>query len=124
MGTSLRDRFDVMHLLDRGKFSFFQTHLTERVLRNIAVADALPSSAVLTVGIRGSFILVVPVAVQLLVLRAEASFSKPWTAGVSAGLLWTPWHIITSLSGHNKSPAGEGSHKASVGFTLSIIILS
>ena len=51
---------------------------------------------------------VVPIPVQLLVLRAEASISKPWTAGVSAGFLWTPWHIITSLSGHNKSPAGEG----------------
>lgn len=74
-----------------------------RVSRNCACSGEMEIGVYF---IRDTLVLVVPISVQLFVLRAEASISKPWTAGVSTGLLWTPWHIITSLYGHNKSPVG------------------
>ena len=106
--AALRNRKNMMNFLDWCQPAFLEALLTQGVGRCIPVTDTLPSPAVFAVDIRVALVLVVPLPVQLLVLRAEASISKPWTAGVSAGFLWTPWHIITSLSGHNKSPAGEG----------------
>ena len=99
MGAALRDRFDVMHLLDRGEASFLQTHLAEGMLLHIAVPDTLPSSAVLFVDVWAAFILVVPVAFQLLVLRTVALVRKPCTAGVRTRFLRTSWHSITSFLG-------------------------
>lgn len=106
--AALRNRKNMMNFLDWCQPAFLEALLTQGVGRCIPVTDTLPSPAVFAVDIRVALVLVVPLPVRLLVLRAEASISKPLTAGVSAGLLWTPWHIITSLSGPNKSPAGEG----------------
>ena len=106
--AALRNRKNMMNFLDRCQPAFLEALLTQGVRRCIPVTDTLPSPAVFAVDVRAALVLVVPIPVQLLVLLAEASISKSWTAGVSAGFLWTPWHIITSLSGHNKSPAGEG----------------
>lgn len=106
--AALRNRKNMMNFLDWCQPAFLEALLTQGVGRCIPVTDTLPSPAVFAVDIRVALVLVVPLPVQLLVLRAEASISKPLTAGVSTGLLWTHWHIITSLSGHNKSPAGEG----------------
>ena len=106
--STLRNRKNMMNFLDRCQAAFLEALLTQRVGRCVPVTDALPSPAVFAVDVRAALVLVVAVPVQLLMLRTEASVGEPWTAGVSAGLLWTPWHIITSLSGHNKSPAGEG----------------
>lgn len=106
--AALRNRKNMMNFLDWCQPAFLEALLTQGVRRCVPVTDALPSPTVFAVDVRAALVLVVTVPVQLLMLRTEASISKPWTAGVSAGLLWAPWHIITSLSGHNKSPAGKG----------------
>lgn len=108
MCTASRERDNVVNLLGRCCSDLFKALLTQGVRRCVPVTDALPSPTVFAIDVRAALVLVVTVPVQLLMLRTEASISKPWTAGVSAGLLWAPWHIITSLSGHNKSPAGKG----------------
>ena len=88
----------MMNFLDRCQSTFLEALLTQRVGRCVPVTDALPSPAVFAVDVRAALVFVVTVPVQLLVLRTEAFVGEPWTAGVSAGLLWTPWHIITSVS--------------------------
>lgn len=82
MGTSLRDRFDVMNLLDRGEFSFFQTHLAQRMLRSVAVTDTLPCSAVGFVYVWVTLVLVVTFPFHLPVFLAILSVRQVGTAGV------------------------------------------
>lgn len=108
VGAALGNRKNMMNFLDRCQPAFLEALLTQGVRRCVPVTDALPSPTVFAVDVRAALVLVVTVPVQLLMLRTEASVGEPWTAGVSAGLLWTPRHMITSLSGHNKSPAGVG----------------
>ena len=46
VGAALRQRLDVVYLLGRGDPSLLLTHLTQRVLRYMAVTDAFPRPAV------------------------------------------------------------------------------
>ena len=106
--AALRNRKNMMNFLDWCQPAFLEALLTQRVGCCVPVTDTLPSPAILAVDVRAAFVFVVPITVQLFVLRTEASVGEPWAAGISAGPLRTPRHMITSLSGHNKSPAGEG----------------
>lgn len=108
VGAALGNRKNMMNFLDRCQPAFLEALLTQGVRRCVPVTDALPSPTVFAVDVRAALVLVVAVPVQLLVLRTEAFVGEPWTAGISAGFLRTPRHMITSLSGHNKSPAGVG----------------
>ena len=74
---------------------------------DVAVADALPASAVAFVGLGVALVLVVLFVHDLLMLGAVLlTLSEPTAAGVGAGTLWFIWHGFTSLSGHKKSPTG------------------
>ena len=108
MCAALRNRKNMMNFLDRCQAAFLKALLTQRVGCCVPVTDTLPSPAILAVDVRAAFVFVVPITVRLFVLRTEASVGEPWAAGISAGFLRTPRHMITSLSGHNKSPAGVG----------------
>lgn len=114
----------MVDLLGRNVEPAFQTHFTQRVLGDIAVTDTLPSASIPAFGLRAAVIFFIACVFLLLMYRAIPSISQIGTAGIGAGPLGFPWHLITSLYAHKKSPAGAGSHKASVCFSLSIIILS
>ena len=96
---------NVMNFLHRSQPTFFETHLTEGMLRRIAVTDAFPRSAVLAVDIGAALVFVVPAAFFHMVLFAELSFTEVGAAGVRAGSEWSLWHSFTSF-GHEKSPTG------------------
>ena len=93
VGAALRQRLDVVHLLGRGDSSFLLTHLTQRVLRYMAVADAFPRSAVPAAHSRVPVILLVTFVLLLLMFLTEPAVRKPRTAGVGARALWFSWHV-------------------------------
>lgn len=92
VGTALRQRLDVVYLLGRGDPSFLLTHLTQRVLRYMAVSDAFPGSAVPAAHSWVSVVLLVAFVLLLLVFLTESAVRKPRTAGVGARALWFSWH--------------------------------
>ena len=49
----------MMHLFDRGKPTFFETQLAQRMLRSVAVTDTLPCSAVGFVYVRITLVFIV-----------------------------------------------------------------
>ena len=55
----MRNRFYMMHLLDRGESAFLETLLTQRMLRSIAVTDAFPRSAVGFIDVRVALVSVI-----------------------------------------------------------------
>ena len=91
----------MMDFLNRGEPTFLETHLTEGVLRRIAVTDAFPCSAVLLIDIRGAFVSVVAVAFRFCMLLTVLSTldGKPRTTGVTARSAWFPRHGVTSVCG-------------------------
>ena len=96
-----------MDLFGRRQRALLLTLLAERVCFDVAVADALPASAVAFVGLGVALVLVVLFVHDLLMLGTVLlTLSEPTAAGVGAGTLWFIWHGFTSLSGHKKSPTG------------------
>ena len=83
MRSTLGDRKDVVDLVDRGQFSFFQTRLTKRMLAHIAVTDSFPGAAVgfIDPWIALEFIVSFPLTIS--VYFTELSVRKVGTAGVS-----------------------------------------
>lgn len=124
MRAAFSKRELVMDFLGRNVEPALQTHFAQRVLRDVAVPDTLPSASIPAFCLRTAVIFFIACVFLLLMHRAVPTVSKVGTAGIGAGPLGFPWHLITSLYAHKKSPAGAGSHKASVCFSLSIIILS
>ena len=57
--SSLRDRQDVVNFLHRGKPTFFETHLAERMCRCVPVTDTSPRMAVLLAYVRTALVLVI-----------------------------------------------------------------
>ena len=109
----------MVHFLDRCQSPFRKAPLTERVLTNVPVTDSLPCSAVLFIGVRTAFVIVVSFVHQFLMLFAVlASFhGQPAARTVSAPTSWHPGHQLTSVSLHNKSPAGNP-HEAGASITF------
>jgi hypothetical protein len=107
VATALGKRKDVVDFFGRRQFALPLAFLTKGMQLDVAVADALPASAVAFVGLRVSLVLVVLFVYDFLMLGAVLlTLSEPTAAGVGAGTLWFIWHGFTSLSGHKKSPTG------------------
>jgi hypothetical protein len=96
---------DVVNFLYRGQPTFLEAHLTEGMLRRIAVTDAFPRSAVLAVDIGAALVFVVLAAFLHTVLFTKLSFTEVGAAGMRAGSEWSLGHLLTSF-GHKKSPTG------------------
>ena len=96
---------NVVNLLHRSQPTFLETHLTEGMLRRIAVTDAFPRSAVLAVDIGAALVFVVLAAFLHTVLFTKLSFTEVGAAGMRAGSEWSLGHSFTSF-GHEKSPTG------------------
>lgn len=103
MSAAFGNGQNVMNFLYRSQPTFPQTHLTERMLRRIAVTDAFPRSAVLAVDIGATLVFVVLTAFLCAVLFTKLSFTEVGTAGVRAWSEWSLWHLFTSL-GMRKAP--------------------
>ena len=93
-----------MNFLHRGKPSFPQTHLAERMCRGVSVTDTSPRMTVLLVYIRGSFVLVILAAFFYAVLVAVLSITEVWTTWVGTRSLWFVWHAASPF--HDKSHRG------------------
>ena len=105
--TTFGERKDVVDLLGRRQLALLLTLLTKGMQFDVAVANALPASAVAFVGLGVSLVLIVLFVYDLLMLGAVLlTLSEPTAAGIGAGTFWFIWHGFTSLSGHKKSPTG------------------
>lgn len=67
---------DVVNFLYRSQPTFLKAHLTEGMLRRIAVTDAFPCSAVLAVNIGAALVFVVLAAFLHTVLFTKLSFTE------------------------------------------------
>lgn len=82
VSTTLGDGFLVMNLFCRNKPTILFTQLTERMLRDVSVADAFPGAAVLLVDVRGTLVFVVLSAGNGCVVCTILSIRKVGTAWV------------------------------------------
>ena len=105
MSAAFGNGQDVVNFLYWGQPTFLETHLTEGMLRRIAVTDAFPRSAVLAVDIGAALVFVILAAFLHTVLFTKLSFAEVGTAGMRAGSEWSLGHSFTSF-GHKKSPTG------------------
>ena len=64
----MRNRQDVVNFLHRGKPSFLETHLAERMCRGVPVTDTSPRMPVLFTYVRGSLVPVILAAFLYAVL--------------------------------------------------------
>ena len=101
---------DVVNFLYRSQPTFLEAHLTEGMLRRIAVTDAFPCSAVLAVNIGAALVFVVLAAFLRTVLFTKLSFTEVGAAGMRAGSQRFLRHRFTSL-GIRKAPR-DCSHEA------------
>ena len=107
IAATFREWEDVVDFFGRRQLALLLALLTKGMQLDVAVADALPASAVAFVGLGVAMVLVVLFVHDLLMLGAVLlTLSEPTAAGVGAGTLWFIWHGFTSLSGHKKSPTG------------------
>ena len=101
MSAAFGNGQDVVNFLHRGQPAFLEAHLTEGMLRRIAVTDAFPRSAVLAVDVGASLVFVIFAALLYTVLLTELSITEIGTAGVRAGAQRFSGHLLTSR-GHKK----------------------
>ena len=97
---------DVVNFLYRSQPTFLEAHLTEGMLRRIAVTDAFPCSAVLAVNIGAALVFVVLAAFLHTVLFTKLSFTEVGAAGMRTRAQWFSWHLFTSLGGIKKALEG------------------
>lgn len=101
------ERKDVVDFFGRYQLALLLALLTKGMQLDVAVTDALPTSAVAFVGLGVSLVLVVLFVHDFLMLGAVLlTLSESTAARVGAGTLWFIWHGFTSLLGHKKSPTG------------------
>ena len=105
VSAAFGNRQNVVNFLYRSQPTFLEAHLTEGMLRRIAVTDAFPCSAVLAVNIGAALVFVVLAAFLHTVLFTKLSFTEVGAAGMRAGSEWSLGHLLTSF-GHKKSPTG------------------
>ena len=96
---------NVVNFLYRGQPTFLKAHLTEGMLRRIAVTNAFPRSAVFAIDIGTALVFIVFAAFLRAVLFTELSVTKVRTAGMRAGSQRFLRHRFTSF-GYKKSPTG------------------
>ena len=102
--STLRDRQDVVNLLHRGKPTFPQTHLAERMSRRVPVTDTSPRMAVLLAYVRTALVLVILAAFFYAVLVAVLSVRKVGATGVGTRSLGLARHL--HLLSTTKATAG------------------
>ena len=105
VSAALRNGQNVVYFLHRSQPTFLETLFTQRMLCRIAVTDALPCSAVLTVDIGTALVFIVFAAFLRAVLLTELSVTEVVAAGVRTRSQRSLRHRFTSL-GHEKSPTG------------------
>lgn len=74
-----------------------QTQFTQRVLGDITVSYTLPSASIPAFGLRTAVIFFIACVFLFLMHRTVPTVSQVGTAGIGAGALGFPWHLITSL---------------------------
>ena len=112
-----------MDLFGRRQLALLFALLTKGMQFNVAVTDALPTSAVAFVGLGVALVLVVLYVNDLLMLGAVLlTLSEPTAAGVGAGTLWFIWHSFHLRSGIRKA-LRDCSHKALNHSSLAIIMI-
>ena len=97
VSTAFGNGQNVVYFLYRSQPTFLEAHLTEGMLRRIAVTDAFPCSAVLAVNIGAALVFVVLAAFLRTVLFTKLSLTKVGTAGMRTRAQWFSWHLFTSL---------------------------
>ena len=121
MSPAFGYRQHMMHLVHRGELALFQTHLTQRVLTNIAVTDTLPRSAVFFVDIRGTLILVILPPHLFSMLFAVLPVTQVRTAGIGTRTPWFLWH--SHISFRAKEKALRLLHHKALNYSVSLIIV-
>ena len=97
MSAAFGNGQDVVNFLHRGQPAFLEAHLTEGMLRRIAVTDAFPCSAVLAIDIGTALVFIVFSAFLRAVLFTTLSFTEVGAAGMRAGSQRFLRHRFTSL---------------------------
>ena len=111
--AAVSKRQPVMDLFGRNVEPTLKAQLTQWVLGDVTVTDALPCASVPALGLRAAVVFFVACVFLFLMLRAVPSVCQVRTAGEGAWPLGFPWHCFTSLSGIRKALQETGSHKAS-----------
>ena len=101
---ALRERYLVMHFLNRYVLPGKQTQLAERMRLYIAVTYLLPGPSVSFLMSWVPLVSVIPLVLEPLVLWAILLFGKVGTARISTGFLWFSWHVSPPSFGQQKSP--------------------
>ena len=98
IAAALREREDVVDLFGRRQLALLLALLTKRMQLDVAIADALPASAVAFVGLGVALVLVVLFVHDLFMLGAVLlAVCKPTAAWVSTRTLRFVWHGFTSF---------------------------
>ena len=122
IAAAFGERKDVVDLLGRRQLALLLALLTKGMQFDVAIADALPASAVAFVGLGVSLVLVVVFVHHLLMFSAVLlTLSEPTAAGVGAGTFGFVWHRFTSLG--IRKALRDCSHKALNHSSLAIIMI-
>jgi len=106
VSAALGDGKDVVDFLNGSQPTFFQTQLTQRMLRSIPVTDAFPRSAVGLVDVRVTLVLVVPLPFLFSVFLTVLTVRKVGTAGERTRSFRFARHLLTSVPGIRKALEG------------------
>ena len=97
MCSTFGQRLFVVYFLGGCQFAFLLAQLTQRVLLDIPVSDALPGAAIPAAYSRVTVILLIAFGFRLGVLLAEPAIRQLGASGVRTGELGFFWHHYTSL---------------------------
>ena len=97
VGSAFSQRLFVVHLFGGGQSAIPQAQLTQRMLLDVPVADALPGAAIPTAYSRVTVVLLVAFGFRFGVLLAEPAIRQLGASGVRTGALGFCWHRSTSL---------------------------
>jgi hypothetical protein len=95
--AAVTERENVVHFFGWRQAASFLALLTQRVCLDVAVANALPGSAVALVALGVALKTIVMVRCLLLMLCTVKTVGQLGTAGVLTGALWFLWHSLTSI---------------------------
>ena len=101
---TFRQRYLMMHFLNRHILSLKQTKLAEWMCLYIAVTNLLPGPSVSFLMGWVPLVSVVPLVLEPFMLRAILLLGKVGTARICTGFLWFSWHFLLLPSGNKKAP--------------------
>src|SRR5574344_777736 len=103
VGPAFRQRYLMMHFLNRHVLPGKQTKLAEWMCLYIAVTNLLPGPPVSFLMGWVPLVSVVPLALKPFMLRAILLLGKVGTARICTGFLWFSWHFLLLPSGNKKA---------------------